>query len=213
MKEHKNNKVKLNVFIKIGLLFIGLSLVLSIIIFYPIIKEEIKYKLITKNSTATLNGYEYKESEIETVAPIDEGFSIIVPKIGANARVIQDVDPYNETEYQRSLSKGVAHAKGSALPGEVGNTFLFAHSSDNLLNANRYNSVFYLLNKLELQDIFVIVREGKTYKYKVTDKLIVSPEQVEYLENNVNKKQATLMTCWPAGTTINRLLIIGEQLE
>jgi len=142
----------------------------------------------------------------------DPLFSIVVPKIGANSKVISDVDPYDSKIYQVALTKGVAHAKGTSYPGEPGNSFFFAHSSDNFYNANRYNSVFYLLNKLENGDNFYLVYENWVYKYEVTEKSIVKADAVEYMSES-SKKIATLMTCWPAGTTISRLVVVGKLVE
>jgi LPXTG-site transpeptidase (sortase) family protein len=145
------------------------------------------------------------------VAPVDNAFSIIVPKIGANAKVIEDVDPYNSAEYQLALTKGVAHARGTSFPGQGGNTFLFAHSSDNFYNANRYNSVFYLLHKLELGDAFYIIKDGVVYKYEVSATSVVSADAIEFLEDlGGETEHATLMTCWPPGTTLKRLVVVGN---
>ncbi|KXK09401.1 MAG: Sortase family protein [Microgenomates bacterium OLB23] len=131
-------------------------------------------------------------------------------KIAANAKVLKNIDPINPTVYQRALTKGVAHAKGTVLPGEGGNMFLFAHSSDNFYNANRYNSVFYLLNKLEPGDEIYIYYEGVKYTYTTTKKKIVNPEQVSYLRGKGTQEKLILMTCWPAGTTLKRLVIEAE---
>ena len=152
-------------------------------------------------------------NEKDVIIAKDPLFSIIIPKIGANSKVISDVDSQDSKVYQVALTKGVAHAKGSAYPGETGNSFYFAHSSDNFYNANRYNSVFYLLNKMEKGDFFYLVYKNWVYKYIVTETSIVEPEEVRYLENNTDKKIATLMTCWPAGTTISRLVVVGELVE
>ncbi|MBU1133229.1 sortase, partial [Patescibacteria group bacterium] len=113
----------------------------------------------------------------------------------------------------QALTKGVAHAKGTVLPGEVGNSFYFAHSSNNFYNANRYNSVFYLLRKMESGESFFLVYEGNIFEYKVLEVKIVESETVEYLEGTTDKKLAILMTCWPPGTTIERLVVVGELIE
>jgi len=107
----------------------------------------------------------------------------------------------------------VAHAKGTAYPGEIGNSFYFAHSSDNFYNANRYNSVFYLLNKMEIGDVFYLVYKNEIYRYGVIEKSVVKPDAVEYIKKENDEKLATLMTCWPAGTTINRLVVVGKLIE
>lgn len=137
-------------------------------------------------------------------------YFFVIPKINANSKVIKDVNPLNASEYQWALTKGVAHAKGSAYPGQFGNVFLFSHSSVNFYEAARYNSVFYLLSKLEKgDDVYIFYNKAKI-KYSVTEKKIVDPKNISYLTNNSKKHTLTLMTCWPPGTTLNRLLVIAE---
>lgn len=204
MKLVNNKTNKSTIVIAIGCIFILTSILLALNIFLPIIKEEVNY---TKNLSKN------KKMGSDEIMPIDSGFSIVIPKIGANSRIIQDVDPYDSATYQYALSQGVAHAKGSSLPGENGNIFLFAHSSDDLFNATRYNSVFYLINKLQDGDVFYIYKDNKKYEYEVTNKLIVAPNKVKYIEGETSKNQTTLMTCWPPGTTLNRLIVIGEEIN
>ena len=147
------------------------------------------------------------------IVAVDPEFSLIVPKIGANSKVVPDVDPYDSFIYQKELTKGVAHAKGTVYPGEIGNSFYFAHSSDNFYNANRYNSVFYLLNKLEKDDVFYFVYKENVFKYTVLEVKLVSADSVNYITGVTDRKLATLMTCWPAGTTLQRLVVVGELAE
>jgi LPXTG-site transpeptidase (sortase) family protein len=219
----KRNKSKvpsidyLSILTKLGLCLIALALFLSLIIFYPVVVKEIGYFLSKPNQNMSVlapknDPNEFVDSQREIVA-VDKEFSIVVPKIGANSRIISDVDPYNSQVYQRELTKGVAHAKGTVYPGQVGNSFYFAHSSDNFYNANRYNSVFYLLNKLEDGDLFYFVYKGETFKYKVIQVKIVSAESIDYIKGTTERKLATLMTCWPAGTAIERLVVVGELVE
>jgi sortase A len=151
-----------------------------------------------------------KVSKSDYLKPADPSFSIIIPKIGANSAVVANVDPHDSREYQRALTKGVAHAKGSVFPGQIGNTFLFSHSSVNVYDANRYNSVFYLLRKLNEDDVFYLIYQGEIYQYRVSETKIVEADDVKYLDANTQKNQATLMTCWPPGTTLQRLLVIGD---
>ena len=127
-----------------GIILIFSSLVLLIYIFAPVAKVEINYRLNEPKKT------------ISQIKPLDKEFGIVIPKIGANAKIVANVDPYNSNTYQLALTKGVAQARGTALPSQLGNMFLFSHSSVNILEATRYNSVFYLLSKLKKDDeIFV----------------------------------------------------------
>ncbi len=209
------NQVKIgNVMLWSGAVLVVFALLLLALIFYPALKEEARYRFTARDNTDISNVVITKDSTNDqggNIVPADAGFSIIVPKIGGNAPVIENIDPYNEHEYRNALENGVAHANGSVVPGEKGNTFLFAHSSDNFYTANHYNTVFYLLHKLENGDQFFIVHDNRVYKYIVSGTQEVAPEAVEYLETKSNDTQtATLMTCWPPGTTSSRLLVFGE---
>jgi sortase A len=200
-----------SILVKAGLVILALSFLAFLFFFHPIIIKETMYaiKKPDANSLVELNSKPGKPKE-KVIIAVDKEFSIVIPKIGANSKVIKDVDPYNSKEYQQKLTRGVAHAKGTSLPGELGNSFYFAHSSDNFYNANRYNSVFYLLNKLNKDDPFYLVYNGEIFKYKVTDAQVVNAEDINYLESDKNKKTATFMTCWPAGTTLRRYIVVGE---
>ena len=172
---------------------------------YPIVFEEARYQIKQVQTKAP------NSIELAVITPIDTEFSIQIPKINANAKIIANVDPYNEKEYQKKLSQGVAHSKGSALPDTLGNMFLFAHSSQDFFVASRYNAVFYLLNKLEQGDSITIYYKNTPYVYQVTNKRIVLPQDVQYMKSIGNNETLTLMTCWPAGTTFKRLLIKAER--
>lgn len=204
------NNTKRRNLILVGSILVGIAFVLSLIIYEPLIRQEVQYGYKTWKTPNAVAG----ASDLNTLANLEvnpEEYTLVIPKIDANAVIVENVDPFNAAEYQLKLTKGVAHAKGSAQPGEMGNVFLFAHSSDNPINASRYNAVFFLLNKLEPGDKIYIFREGEKFEYSVQEKKVVKPEQVEYIQGNTVEKQLTLMTCWPAGTNFGRLLIIAEQ--
>ncbi|MFA5024973.1 MAG: sortase [Candidatus Shapirobacteria bacterium] len=148
----------------------------------------------------------------DQIVPINTDFSIQIPKIGVNANVVKNVDPYNSSEYQKALTKGVAHAKGSGLPGFPGNIFIFAHSANSWYQANQFNAIFYLTDKLDLDDEITINYEKSEYKYKVAEKKIVKNTDINYLSNKQNTNTLTLMTCWPPGTTLSRLIIIAKSI-
>lgn len=173
----------------------GLSIILFT--FIPVFYQEVRYEISRREPA-------------KPIEPVDEAFGIIIPKLGANARVIADVDPRNANEYQKALTLGVAHAKGTAYPGTKGNVFLFAHSSDNFYNATTYNAVFYLINKLETGDTIEMYFNKVKFIYTVTDKKLVSPKEIAYLEEDTNENTLMLMTCWPPGTTLQRLIVFAK---
>jgi sortase A len=148
----------------------------------------------------------------QILTPKDTDFSILIPKIGASAKVFPNVDVSNQDLFLPILMQGVAHAAGTVFPGMNGNVYLFAHSTDNFWDIGRYNAVFYLLKDLKKGDDVVIFYQNKRYNYIVTGSKIVGPSDVSDLVNsqNKNKQQLILQTCWPPGTTLQRLLVFAE---
>jgi len=188
----------------VGLALIVGGLLLVGLIYSPVIREETKYRLTTVKSS-------FQESK-EIIA-VDKEFGLVIPKIAVNVKVFANVDANNPKEYLPLLAQGVAHAKGSLLPGQEGNVFIFAHSTNTPLNATRYNAVFYLLNKLEKEDEILIYYQQQKYTYKVMEKKIISPEKLNDYLKTLKGKTLTLQTCYPPGTTINRLLIIAQERD
>jgi len=148
----------------------------------------------------------------QILSPKDTDFSILIPKIGASAKVFPNVDPSNQDAFLPILMQGVAHAAGTVFPGMNGNVYLFAHSTDNFWDVGRYNAVFYLLKDLNKGDEIVIFYQNKRYNYIVTGSKIVNSSDVSALVNSQNqdKQQLVLQTCWPPGTTWQRLLVFAS---
>jgi LPXTG-site transpeptidase (sortase) family protein len=111
------------------------------------------------------------------------------------------------------LEEGVLHYPTTVKPGEHGNAAFFGHSSNNIFNKGKYKFAFVLLNRLEPGDVFYLNYNGKQYAYRVYDKRIVSPDQFWVLNTRDKADTATLITCDPPGTTINRLVVTGEQIS
>jgi LPXTG-site transpeptidase (sortase) family protein len=141
------------------------------------------------------------------ITPVSTDYGIIIEKINANSRVIQNVDPGNEAEYTAALAKGVAEASGSTPPGQPGNLYIFSHSTDAPWNVIRYNAVFYLLRDLDAGDRVIIFYQGRRYDYIVYDKHIIDPTDLTYLNNRYDKPVLTLQTCDPPGTLSHRLIV------
>ncbi|MGA2911630.1 MAG: sortase [Candidatus Levyibacteriota bacterium] len=173
---------------------------------------------ITQAQTTQLSGGTASFADVlagpqeQVLVPKDPNFSIIIPKIGASAKVFPNVDISNQNVFLPILMQGVAHAAGTVFPGMNGNVYLFAHSTDNFWDVGRYNAVFYLLKDLNKGDEVVIFYQNKRYNYIVTGSKIVSPSDVSYLVNSQNqdKQQLILQTCWPPGTTLQRLLVFAQ---
>lgn len=166
-----------------------------VLIYGPLAKQEINYQ------TSRFFPAD------KTLTPIDTNFGIIIPKINVNSKIVKDVDPYDSSIYQRALTKGVAHALGSSYPGHDGNVFVFSHSSSDILHASLYNSIFYLLPKLEIGDSVILYFQNTPFRYTVTKKYITDPSNISILENHSTDKTLTLMTCYPPGTDLKRFVV------
>ncbi len=148
-----------------------------------------------------------------TITPINKGFSLIIPKIGVNAPVVADVDPGNPQKYDEVLQHAVAHAATSFLPDQNGTVYLFSHSTNYDWFAKDLNAVFYLLKNLDTGDTIVLYYQGKQYTYRLTTKKVVASSEVSYLLGQPGKKSLILQTCWPPGSTVERLLLFADLIE
>jgi sortase A len=185
--------------------------------------KRVRYTVKTKNqirpaekeqvitSAPDVLGSLFSANTDRILTPSDTLFSILIPKIGASSRIIANVDPTNSEEFHRALLQGVAHAKGTVFPGFSGNTYLFAHSTDNWWHVGQYNAVFYLLKDVNPGDDIIIFFENRRYNYTVTDKYIADPSDVSLLENSRGtEEKLILQTCWPPGTTWKRLFVVAQ---
>lgn len=205
----------------IGAGLVGFVVIAALFTFGPVIKNEISYDLyhpsqvdlISQRQALLINAA--NTSAIQKEAQnfgVNSYFSIVIPKIAAYANIIANVDPSNEVEYDKALMEGVAHAKGTYFPGQGKEIFLFAHSTNSLLNVSRYNAVFYLLNKLSVGDQIVIYFADTRYVYKVTETKIVDANNTSFLTNASKGELLVLQTCYPPGTSWNRLLVLAKPL-
>lgn len=195
LRKTKKDKKVFPIISLIGVVLVIIALFVPINTYAPVLEAEIVYRL------------NKKADQPKEFTPVDSQFSIIIPKINANTKVIRNVNPYEPKEYQEALTQGVAHASGTATPDQNGNVFIFAHSATNWYQANDYNAVFYLLNKLEAGDSIIVYFNNIPYNYSVDEIKFVKPTEVSYLSTNLNTNQLTLMTCWPPGTTLKRLIV------
>lgn len=138
---------------------------------------------------------------------------IIIPKINAQLPVVYNPAATNDKVIQKDLQNGVAHYAGTAMPGQNGNVVIVGHSSNNILNPGKYKFAFVLLHKLTIGDTFYLNKDGRRYTYQVYKRLIVSPDQVSVLGPAEKPATATLITCDPPGTSINRLVVTAEQID
>ncbi|MDD5469295.1 MAG: sortase [Candidatus Peribacteraceae bacterium] len=146
---------------------------------------------------------------------------IIIPKLGLNVplvtpsyRSLLNEDWVQvEKDIQDALAMGIVHYPGTARPGQAGNFFVTGHSSYYPWAPGKYKSVFARLHNLEPGDEYYVYYGGDQHRYIVRSKKEVSPSNVDVLDQPINKRLATLMTCTPVGTTLRRLVVIAEEVD
>lgn len=140
---------------------------------------------------------------------------LIIPKINVDVPVIYGIGPDHDSQ-MAAMEKGVAHFAipgASSHPGEIGNTVLSGHSSNDLFDPGDYKFIFAQLDRLTIGDTIYANYEGKRYTYVVTKTEVVKPTDVSALIYPTNKPVLTLITCTPLGTALNRLLVTAEQVS
>lgn len=141
-----------------------------------------------------------------------ENNTLIIPKIDQKIPIIWNSPPDEETML-KNLQKGVVHYNGTALPGEgKGPIFITGHSSYYWWDKGAYKTVFANLDRLQEGDEVALAYQDIVYVYRVFEKIVVRPEQVEVL-NPVNEPILDLMTCVPVGTNLKRLIVKAKQIS
>jgi sortase A len=150
---------------------------------------------------------------IESTAAISSAPQIIIPKINVEIPVIYNVDTISNNAVEDALENGVVHYADTALPGQDGNGVIVGHSSNNIFNPGKYKFAFVLLSRLDDGDTFYLDYGGVRYTYEVYQKEIVSPNDVGVLGDTNKPATFSLITCDPPGTSINRLVVVGQQIN
>lgn len=140
---------------------------------------------------------------------------LIIPKINVDVPVLYDVGADYDSQME-AMKKGVAHFAipgANSHPGEIGNTAIAGHSSNDLFDSGDYKFIFAQLEKLTPGDSIYANYKGKRYSYVVTKMEVVKPSEVNKLVYPTDKPVLTLISCTPLGTAINRLLVTAEQVS
>lgn len=104
---------------------------------------------------------------------------------------------------EENLNYVVAKYKNSPNFGENGNTILAAHN-------NMKGSIFRNLYKVKIGDTVEVKKDNEVFKYKITQREIVEPNDPSLLTQDLSKKEITLITC--TNRAKQRLILKGEMI-
>lgn len=148
------------------------------------------------------DGFSYFSTSYVPQGPRPIQFRVTIPKLKIKDATVK-VDSLN-------FFTSLAHFPGSALPGEVGNSFITGHSVlPQFADPKNYRAIFTKLSDLEVGDDVHVEMAGQTFHYVVQYAKVVNPQDLSVLAPiSQNGRNLTLMTCVPPGTSTKRLVVI-----
>lgn len=193
-----------------SLLFgVGMGFIVLVIFMFGFFNEKFIAPLITPSK-------EVASTQIiidpNTNVAVDPSPKIIIPKINLEVPMVY-APTTDEATIQKGLENGAVHYATSPRPGQNGNVVVVGHSSSNIFNNGKYKFAFVLLNRLQIGDTYIMHYEGKRYIYKIYERKIVKPNEVAVLGPSGRTATATLITCDPPGSNVNRLVLVADQIS
>lgn len=140
---------------------------------------------------------------------------LIIPKINVDVPVDYNAKSDHNSQ-MASMKNGLAYfgiPGADSKPGQIGNTPIAGHSSNDVLESGNYKFIFAQLDKVQKGDVVYANYKGTRYTYTVTSKIVVLPKEVSKLVYQTDKPLITLITCTPLGTAQKRLLVTAEQVS
>src|SRR5579864_1086352 len=143
-----------------------------------------------QNAAATSSAY--------PTPAVDELTRLSIPKIGLDAVIVEG------TSY-RQLKIAPGHIKGTSVPGENGNSVISAHR----------DTFFRHIYELQKGDDVLVRRSGRVYRFEVTGKKVIGPDDVSILKPTPDT-ELTLLTCYPiyyVGPAPERLVVFSKLVQ
>lgn len=140
---------------------------------------------------------------------------LIIPKINVETPVVYGIGADHDSQ-MKAMEGGVAHFSipgANSVPGQIGNTVIAGHSSNDVFAAGDYKFIFAQNEKLIEGDTIYMNYEGVRYTYRISSREVVMPNEVNKIVLDNGKPMLTLISCVPLGTADKRLLIFAEQVS
>lgn len=129
-----------------------------------------------------------------------------------NALGVHNAPVFNSDD-QWALNNGVSHVPDTSLPWSDApqrNVFLEGHRLG--WPGTGSHLIFYHLNRLEQGDIVMLKdRDGKRYRYRVSETLLVNPDDVWVMGQVVGRDMVSLQTCTPIPSFEKRLIVRADR--
>ena len=153
--------------------------------------------------------------DFNTVPPTDR---LIIWKINLDVPIVNSQykkeSDFTQWNFDAELENGVVKYPTTPEPGKVWNTLIFGHTSQEWREKNPYWTVFSKIPNLEIWDEITVIRWWNLYKYKIIEKTIVTPKNVDaQYKKYQNWDFITLMGCYPIWRTDKRMMITAQIID
>ena len=121
--------------------------------------------------------------------------------------------PVFDSDSPQALEAGVAHVPETSMPWDGGaqrNVYLAAHRLGYGGTGSRL--LFYNLDDLGRGDEVILEGRGETYRYRVSEKLVVDPTDSWVMGQVRGRDMISLQTCTPIPTFEKRLVVRADRL-
>jgi sortase A len=122
--------------------------------------------------------------------------------------------PVRSSDSERALDNGVIHEPDTSLPWDEGaqrNVYLVGHRLG--WPGTGSHRIFYNLDKLAAGDRIVLRdSRGRSFEYRVTDSLLVGPEDSWVKDVVPGRDMLSLQTCTPIPTFQKRLIVRADRV-
>lgn len=178
---------------------------------YPIPKITVvgnnEFSSLLTSATNLLNGVDYTNAQnwypnfkFQNGKLNVEDYTISIPKLNIKDAKVSTRD--------NNLAEHLVNYSGTQVPPNKGNAVVFGHSTlPQLFNPKDYKTIFANAYKMKVGDEIFANVLGVTYKYKVFNIKVVEASDLSVLEQNLEDRFLTLITCTPPGTVWKRLVI------
>ena len=144
----------------------------------------------------------------ERPAPPSKKLRLTVPRLG-----LENVKVGDSPDQSYLDREGIMHLSGTGFPYQKdSNTYIAAHAIG--YADSRVTYAFRDLEDMKKGDR-VTVRDasGRTYKYRVYERMIVDPDDFWVTKPVEGKKIISLQTCWPEPSFEKRLIVRAELVK
>lgn len=128
-----------------------------------------------------------------------------IPKLGLVVPIVTAATT-DTTVVHGLLDSGVVLYPGSAPFGTSGQTVILGHSAPTGWPMIKYDWVFSRLNELKEGDMVVVTYNNETRYYSVVTTRVVT-KQDGVPEPTVAGNSLALVSCWPPGKDLNRIVV------